>query len=215
MSNTDTKPRIGISGLAAYVPPYRVWLEDWCDWTGQQWPKIRDVVGRSFRVRGPEHSVYTMAATAVMRLIDQYDIDPTRVKFLGLGTESSADNSAGAIIIKGMIDRALEELARGGMGRVYRARMEVGAELSKQVALKVVRDALADDSQYAEMIIAEANAKNLDLAASGVAFWGLFSIFPGVAGLVGEPGGGQPAACRPGSDQRELPADRCGLPAYR
>jgi hydroxymethylglutaryl-CoA synthase len=48
-----------------------------------------------------------MAATAVMRLIRQYDIDPTRVKFLGLGTESSTDNSAGAIIVKGMVDRAL------------------------------------------------------------------------------------------------------------
>ncbi len=102
---------IGISGLAAYIPPYRVWLEDWCDWTNNQWPKIREVVGRSFRVRGPDQSVYTMAATAVMRLIDQYDIDPTRVKFLGLGTESSTDNSAGAIIVKGMVDHALE--ARG------------------------------------------------------------------------------------------------------
>jgi hydroxymethylglutaryl-CoA synthase len=52
-----------------------------------------------------------MAATAAMRLIDRYDIDPLRVKFLGLGTESSTDNSAGAIIIKGMVDRAL--MARG------------------------------------------------------------------------------------------------------
>jgi hydroxymethylglutaryl-CoA synthase len=43
-----------------------------------------------------------------MRLIRQYDIDPDRVKFLGLGTESSTDNSAGAIIVKGMVDRALE-----------------------------------------------------------------------------------------------------------
>lgn len=102
---------IGISGLAAYAPPYRVWLEDWCQWTGNQWPKVREVVGRSFRVRGPNQSVYTMAATAVMRLIDQYDIDPERVKFLGLGTESSTDNSAGAIILKGMVDRAL--LAQG------------------------------------------------------------------------------------------------------
>ncbi len=102
---------IGISGLAAYVPPYRVWLEDWCDWTGNQWPKIREVVGRSFRVRGPNHSVYTMAANAVLRLIDQYDVDPTRVKFLGLGTESSTDNSAGAIVVKGMVDDAL--MARG------------------------------------------------------------------------------------------------------
>ncbi|MBT8080631.1 MAG: hydroxymethylglutaryl-CoA synthase, partial [Gammaproteobacteria bacterium] len=98
---------IGISGLAAYVPPYRVWLEDWCDWTGNHWPKIREVVGRSFRVRGPHQSVYTLAATAVMRLINQYDIDPARIKFLGLGTESSTDNSAGAIIVKGMVDRAL------------------------------------------------------------------------------------------------------------
>jgi hydroxymethylglutaryl-CoA synthase len=102
---------IGVSGLAAYIPPYRVWLEDWCDWTGNQWSKIREVVGRSFRVRGPDQSVYTMAATSVMRLIEQYDIDPERIKFLGLGTESSTDNSAGAIIVKGMVDRAL--VARG------------------------------------------------------------------------------------------------------
>jgi len=106
----DRRP-IGISGLAAYVPPYRVWLEDWCDWTHNQWPKVREVVGRSFRVRGPNHSVYTMAANAVIRLIDQYDVDPSRVKFLGLGTESSTDNSAGAIIVKGMVDEAL--IARG------------------------------------------------------------------------------------------------------
>jgi hydroxymethylglutaryl-CoA synthase len=102
---------IGISGLAAYIPPYRVWLEDWCDWTDNQWPKIREIVGRSFRVRGPNHSVYTMAANAVLRLIDQYDVDPARVKFLGLGTESSTDNSAGAIVVKGMVDAAL--VARG------------------------------------------------------------------------------------------------------
>jgi hydroxymethylglutaryl-CoA synthase len=108
MSSANKNP-IGISGLAAYVPPYKVWLEDWCDWTGNHWPKIREVVGRSFRVRGPEQSVYTMAATAVIRLIEQYDVDPGRVKFLGLGTESSTDNSAGAIIVKGMVDRALED----------------------------------------------------------------------------------------------------------
>jgi hydroxymethylglutaryl-CoA synthase len=102
-----TKKPIGISGLAAYVPPYRVWLEDWCEWTGAPWPKISKVVGRSFRMRGQRHSVYTMAATAVLRLIRQYDVDPGRVKFLGLGTESSTDNSAGAIIVKGMVDKAL------------------------------------------------------------------------------------------------------------
>lgn len=111
MTNNNQNKRIGISGLAAYVPPFRVWLKDWCDWTNNQWPKTREVIGRSFRVRGPDQSVYTMAATAVIRLIDQYDVDPARVKFLGLGTESSTDNSAGAIIIKGMVDQALQ--ARG------------------------------------------------------------------------------------------------------
>jgi hydroxymethylglutaryl-CoA synthase len=112
-----SKKIIGISGLAAYVPPYRVWLDDWCEWTGNHWPKIREVVGRSFRVRGPNHSVYTMAATAVMRLIDQYDVDPLRVKFLGLGTESSTDNSAGAIIVKGMVDRALQSKGKPAIAR--------------------------------------------------------------------------------------------------
>lgn len=111
------KKPIGISGLAAYVPPYRVWLEDWCDWTNNPWPKIREVVGRSFRVRGPDQSVYTMAATAVLRLIEQYDVDPRRVKFLGLGTESSTDNSAGAIIVKGMVDRALEVRGKAPISR--------------------------------------------------------------------------------------------------
>jgi hydroxymethylglutaryl-CoA synthase len=111
MNQSTNIKNIGISGLAAYIPPYRVWLEDWCRWTDNQWPKVREVVGRSFRMRGPDQSVYTMAATAVMRLIEQYDVDPTRIKFLGLGTESSTDNSAGAIIVKGMVDRALE--ARG------------------------------------------------------------------------------------------------------
>ncbi len=108
---------IGISGLAAYIPPYRVWLEDWCDWTDNQWPKIREVVGRSFRIRGPNHSVYTMAANAVLRLIDQYEVDPARVKFLGLGTESSTDNSAGAIVVKGMVDAALIERGKPPISR--------------------------------------------------------------------------------------------------
>jgi hydroxymethylglutaryl-CoA synthase len=112
----STRP-IGISGLAAYIPPYRVWLEDWCDWTDNHWPKIREVVGRSFRVRGPQQSVYTMSANAVLRLIDQYDVDPTRVKFLGLGTESSTDNSAGAIIVKGMVDEALARRGKPPISR--------------------------------------------------------------------------------------------------
>src|SRR5690554_662822 len=111
------KSQVGISGFAVYVPPYRVDLEEWCRWTGSSWDKTRAVVGRSFRMRGPEQSVYTMAATAVMRLIDQYDIDPERIGFLGLGTESSTDNSAGAVIVKGMLDDGLRETGRPAVNR--------------------------------------------------------------------------------------------------
>ncbi len=103
--------QVGISGFAVYVPPYRVDLESWCEWTNTPWDKTRAVVGHSFRMRGPAQSVYTMAATAVMRLIERYDVDPQRVGFLGLGTESSTDNSAGAVIVKGMLDEGLH--ARG------------------------------------------------------------------------------------------------------
>ncbi|MAD92112.1 MAG: hydroxymethylglutaryl-CoA synthase [Gammaproteobacteria bacterium] len=117
MKSSNFNKPIGISGLAAYVPPYRVWLEDWCNWTNSDWSKIREVVGRSFRVRGPNHSIYTMAANAVIRLIDQYDIDPSRVKFFGLGTESSTDNSIGAIIIKGMVDKAMEVRGKAPISR--------------------------------------------------------------------------------------------------
>ncbi len=114
---SSNKGGIGLSGLAVYVPPFKVELEDWCDWTNSPWGKIRNVVGRSFRLRGPNQSVYTMSATAVMRLIDQYDLDPADIGFLGLGTESSTDNSAGAIIIKGMVDRALEASGRSALAR--------------------------------------------------------------------------------------------------
>lgn len=107
MKNPTMRERVGISGFGVYLPPYRVDLEHWCDWTGARWDKTNAVIGRSFRMRGPEQSVYTMAANAVMRLIEQYDIDPRTVGFLGLGTESSTDNSAGAIIVKGMLDDGL------------------------------------------------------------------------------------------------------------
>jgi hydroxymethylglutaryl-CoA synthase len=58
-----------------------------------------------------------MAANAVIRLIQNYDIDPTQVGFLGLGTESSTDNAAGAVIVRGMVDRGLEALGRPRLSR--------------------------------------------------------------------------------------------------
>lgn len=102
----------GLSGMAVYLPPYRVDLRQWCEWTGTDWKRIGQVVGDGFRLLGPRQSVYTMAADAVLRLIERYQVDPARVRYLALGTESSTDNSAGAIIVKGMVDSALR--ARGG-----------------------------------------------------------------------------------------------------
>ena len=109
---------IGISGLAVYTPPFKVSLEQWCGWTGNPWDKVSAVVGRGFRQPGPHESIYTMAANAVLRLIDQYDIDPRDIGYFAFGTESSTDNAAGAVIVRGMLDRAL--LARG-QPRIARA----------------------------------------------------------------------------------------------
>jgi hydroxymethylglutaryl-CoA synthase len=58
-----------------------------------------------------------MAANAVLRLIIDNDIDPRRVGFLGLGTESSTDNAAGAVIVRGMIDLALRKMGKPALSR--------------------------------------------------------------------------------------------------
>lgn len=108
----------GISGMSVHVPRLRVSLEKWCEWTGNPWDKVQKVVGHSFRVPAPFENVYTMAAEAVLRLVIDYDIDPREVGFLGLGTESSTDNAAGAVIVRGMVDRALAER---GLPRLSRA----------------------------------------------------------------------------------------------
>ena len=100
----------GLSGFSVYLPPYRVQLEQWCDWYQQPWEKISAVVGRSFRVRGPAENVYTMAASALLRLILNYHIDTQKIGFLALGTESSTDNSAGSVVVKGLVNQALHNL---------------------------------------------------------------------------------------------------------
>ena len=102
--------RIGISGITTYVPSYRVDLENWCAWTGGNWNKIKTVVGHSFRLPGANENMYTMAANAVLKLIKNYNIDPREVGFLGLGTETSTDNAAGAIIVKGIVNQGLKAL---------------------------------------------------------------------------------------------------------
>ncbi|MDG1462032.1 MAG: hydroxymethylglutaryl-CoA synthase [Gammaproteobacteria bacterium] len=116
MTQTERTP-VGISGIAIHVPPYRVRLEDWCEWNAGDWGKVHNVIGNSFRMLGPQQSVYTMAANSILRLIERYDINPENVGFLGLGTESSTDNSAGAIIVKGIVDEALIAQGKAPLSR--------------------------------------------------------------------------------------------------
>ena len=116
-SSESARALPGVSGMSLYVPALRIDLEQWCGWTNNSWDKIQAVVGKSFRVPGPHENVYTMAANAVLRLIEAYEIDPSEVGFLGLGTESSTDNAAGAVIVRGMVDRALERLGRRRLSR--------------------------------------------------------------------------------------------------
>ncbi len=102
------KQKVGISAITAYVPSYRVGLEDWCNWTDNSWDKISSIIGSGFRMLGPDESIYTMAANAVLDLIIENKIEPSQIGFLALGTESSTDNSAGTIIIKGMVNDELK-----------------------------------------------------------------------------------------------------------
>ena len=149
--------KVGISGMAAYIPPYRVDLEDWCAWSGNDWDKTRNVVGTGFRMMGPYQSVYTMAATAALRLIDQYEIDPQRVRFLGLGTESSTDNSAGAVIVRGMLDDALRQRGAPSLSRHCEVPEFKHACLGGVYALKSALRFLALERDYAVAIVIRAD----------------------------------------------------------
>jgi hydroxymethylglutaryl-CoA synthase len=159
--------QVGLSGFAVYVPPYRVDLESWCQWTGNPWDKTRAVVGHSFRMRGPAQSVYTMAATAVMRLIESYDIDPERVGFLGLGTESSTDNSAGAVIVKGMLDDGLRARGKSALSRHCEVPEVKHACLGGVYALKHALRYLALDKEDRCAIVVSADIAEYARGSSG------------------------------------------------
>lgn len=110
-------PRPGISAISIFLPRHRVDLERWCEWNGAPWAKVASVVGRSFRVCGPDENAYTMAASAVLRLIVDNRVDPRSIGLLGLGTESSTDNAAGSVIVKGMVDQGLRALGMPPLAR--------------------------------------------------------------------------------------------------
>lgn len=158
---------IGISGLAVYLPRYRVKLNDWCDWYGDSWEKMSAVVGASFRMRGPEENVYTMAATAVVRLIAANDIDPTRIGMLALGTESSTDNSAGAVIVKGMVNDWLIARGRASLSRHCEVPEFKHACLGGLYAMKAAARYLATDGRQRQAIVICADSAEYERGTSG------------------------------------------------
>jgi hydroxymethylglutaryl-CoA synthase len=157
----------GVSAMSLYVPPFRVDLKDWCAWTENSWEKISAVVGRSFRVCGRHENVYTMAANAVLRLIRQNDIDPTRVGFLGLGTESSTDNAAGAVIVRGMVDRALESLGLPRLSRHLEVPEFKHACLGGVYALKSALRYVSSDGADQLAIVVSADVAEYERGSTG------------------------------------------------
>lgn len=157
----------GISGMSLYVPRPRVLLESWCSWTNNPWPKVQKVVGRSFRVPAPHENVYTMAANAVLRLIVAYDIDPKRVGFLGLGTESSTDNAAGAVIVRGMVDRALEQMGRPRLSRQVEVPEFKHACLGGVYALKSALRYVTCDGSERLAIVVSADVAEYERGSTG------------------------------------------------
>jgi hydroxymethylglutaryl-CoA synthase len=157
----------GVSAMSLYVPPFKVDLKDWCVWTENSWEKISAVVGRSFRVCGRHENVYTMAANAVLRLIRQNDIDPTRVGFLGLGTESSTDNAAGAVIVRGMVDRALESLGLPRLSRYLEVPEFKHACLGGVYALKSALRYVSSDGADRLAIVVSADVAEYERGSTG------------------------------------------------
>ena len=160
-------PPVGISGMAVYLPPYRVDLERWCEWTGNDPAKTRAVVGHAFRMPGFDQNVYTLAANAVLRLIAQYDIDPRRVGYLALGTESSIDNAAGAVIVRGLVDVALVSEGKFALARDCEVPEFKHACLGGVYALKGGLRYLACDGRDRQAIVVSADIAEYARGSSG------------------------------------------------
>jgi hydroxymethylglutaryl-CoA synthase len=153
--------------MAVWVPPYRVDLDRWCEWTGNDPDKLHAVVGHAFRMPGPEQNVYTLAANAVLRLIAQYDVDPGRVGYLALGTESSVDNAAGAVIVRGLVDAALTAQGRPTLARACEVPEFKHACLGGVYALKGGLRYLACDGRDRLAIVVSADVAEYARGSSG------------------------------------------------
>src|SRR6185503_788071 len=157
----------GVSALSVYVPRLRVPLQAWCEWTASHWDKVQSVVGRSFRVVGQHENVYTMAANAVLRLIRRNELDPREIGWLGLGTESSTDNAVGAVIVRGMVDQALDKLGLPRLPRQLEVPEFKHACLGGIYALKSAVRYVAFDGRDQLAIVVSADVAEYERGTSG------------------------------------------------
>jgi len=118
-------------------------------------------------MRGANENTYTMAATAVLRLIQQYDIDSSQIGFLGLGTESSTDNSAGAVIVKGMVNNALRDMGKAEISRACEVPEFKHACLGGVYALKAATRYLATDGHGRIAVVVCSDIAEYERASSG------------------------------------------------
>ncbi len=118
-------------------------------------------------MRAANENAYTMAATAVLRLIQQYDVDPSRIGFLALGTESSTDNSAGAVIVKGMVNDALQNMGQTPIRRSCEVPEFKHACLGGVYALKAATRYLATDGVGQLAIVVCSDIAEYERASSG------------------------------------------------
>ncbi len=166
----------GISGFSVYLPPHRVNLADWSRWTGQSAEKIAGVIGDSFRMAGPEQDVYALAATAAVRLIEAYDVDPRAVGMLVLGTESASDNAAGAVILRGMLDGYLERRGRAPLATDCEVPEIKHACLGGIYGVKQALRYLATDGMGRQAIVVSADIAEYARGSSGEATQGAGAV---------------------------------------
>lgn len=158
----------GISGFAAAVPAYRVPLAQWCAWRGEAVEKTQAVVGEAFRLAGPQQSLYTLAAEAALALIRQHDIDPRRVGYLAVGTESSTDNAtSAALIVRGLVDTALQAQGLPALARDIEVPEFKQACLGGVYALKGALRYVAVDGADRVAIVVAADLAEYALGSSG------------------------------------------------
>lgn len=159
---------VGISGFSVFLPPYRVPLEDWCQWTDNSWDKTRAVIGNSFRMVGPDNNIYTMGANAALQLIEDHDIDPQSVGYLAVGTESGTDNAtSAAVVVRGLVDEGLIARGKPPLARDIEAPEFKQACLGGMYGLKGALRYLATDGEKRTAIVVAADIAEYSRGSSG------------------------------------------------